>query len=134
MSATTFTPDPAQANLGSRQQDVWLNTTPTDVILSVAPKIAHYFTRRDLLPQQRNDPQADGSLTVHARVNHILQVLLLVRWWLPHVRIVEPKDWSNALIQSLWEALDLLSPAIEAQSTLPPEGSHPLEMAQHCYN
>lgn len=116
-----FTPNAAHADYISRQQDVWFNTTPTHVILNVSPQAAHYFTRRDLLPEQRNTPQDNGSLIVHARVNHLLQLLPLVRYWLPHVRIVEPKAWNQELIYSLWQALDGLVPTVEAQSTLPLE-------------
>lgn len=123
VGAVCFAPDPDHIDYIGQQQDVWFNTTPTDVTLRVAPEVAHYFARRALLPEQRNNPQDNGDLIVHARVNHLLQVLPLVRYWLPHVRIIEPKAWNEELIHSLWQAMDALVPATLAQATQPSDNA-----------
>ena len=41
---------------------------------------------------------------------HINQLLPVVRYWLPHVRIVRPTQWHEELIGSLRKALELWDP------------------------
>lgn len=89
------------------QDDVWFTTSTTEVLLRVSPEMAHYFSRRAQLPQQQHRPQGDGSLLVSSRINHINQLLPVVRYWLPHVRIVRPVEWHEELLRGLREALEM---------------------------
>ena len=53
---------------------------------------APYFRRRKLIANQVIDKElADGGLIVSAKVGHANQVLPIVRYWIPHLRIVAPK-------------------------------------------
>ncbi|WP_242451945.1 WYL domain-containing protein [Rhodanobacter sp. T12-5] len=71
--------------------DVWFSEEKTEVLLSVAPQVAYYFQRRKLLPQQVIDKELEnGGLIVSSRVSDENQILPLVRYWIPHVRILEP--------------------------------------------
>jgi hypothetical protein len=69
------------------KDDIWFTEDTTEVLLRVAPEVAHYFIRRPLLPQQQQRQDRDGSLLVTTHINHIDQLLPVVRYWLPHVRI-----------------------------------------------
>jgi len=71
----------------------------------VAPEAAHYFSRRQLLPRQQHREDADGSLLVTTHINHLNQLLPVVRYWLPNVRIVKPVQWHEALLEELRQAL-----------------------------
>ena len=73
--------------------------------MRVAAAVAHYFTRRDLLPGQITRADADGSLLVTATIHHPQQLLPIVRYWMPHVRILEPQEWEEQLIHSVQETL-----------------------------
>ena len=77
----------------------------TEVLLRVAPEVAHYFARRALLPQQQQRADADGSLLVTTHINHLNQLLPVVRYWLPNVRIVKPVEWHEAVVEQLRQAL-----------------------------
>ena len=77
----------------------------TEVWLRVAPEVAHYFSRRALLPQQQQYPNADGSLLVSTKIDHVSQLLPVVRYWLPHVRVVQPVEWHEVLVQGLRQDL-----------------------------
>ena len=71
--------------------DVWFGEEKTEVLLTVAPQVAYYFQRRKLLPQQVIDKELEnGGLIVSSRVSDENQILPLVRYWIPHVRILEP--------------------------------------------
>ena len=73
----------------------------------MAPEVAHYFARRALLPQQQQRANADGSLLVTTHINHINQLLPVVRYWLPHVRIVRPAQLHEVVVAELQQALTL---------------------------
>lgn len=100
-----FVPNPAHHAYINAKDDVWFTTETTEVLLRVAPEIAHYFARRQLLPQQQHYEDSDGSLLVTTHINHINQLLPVVRYWLPNVRIVRPVEWHKELIKGLRQAL-----------------------------
>ena len=83
------------------KDDVWFTPHTTEVLLRVSPAVAHYFVRRPLLPRQQQRTDADGSLVVTAHINHINQLLPMVRYWLPNVRILQPMEWHIALVDGL---------------------------------
>lgn len=101
-----FTPKSGHQDYINSKEDVWFTAETTEVLLRVAPEVAHYFTRRALLPQQQQRADADGSLLVTTHINHPNQLLPVVRYWLPNVRIVQPLQWHDALLDSLQQALD----------------------------
>ena len=103
--ASHFVPDPAHQDYINAKDDVWFTEGTTEVLLRVAPEVAHYFTRRALLPQQQHRADADGSLLVTTHINHPNQLLPVVRYWLPNVRIVKPAEWHEAVVAELRQAL-----------------------------
>ncbi len=100
-----FTPDPTHHDYINNKDDVWFTPDTTEVLLRVSPEAAHYFTRRPLLPQQLNRTGPDGSLLVTTQISHPQQLLPLVRYWLPHVRILQPAALRHALLESLQDAI-----------------------------
>ena len=104
--ARRFTPKPAHLAYIESKDDVWFTEDATEVLLRVSPVIAHYFTRRALLPQQQQRADADGSLLVTTRINHINQLMPVVRYWLPNVRILQPLAWHEQLVGELRLALE----------------------------
>ena len=100
-----FAPQPEHIAYLERQPDIWFTRQPVEATLRVAAAVAHYFTRRDLLPGQITRADADGSLLVTATIHHPQQLLPIVRYWMPHVRILEPQEWEEQLIHSVQETL-----------------------------
>ncbi|MFZ7337736.1 helix-turn-helix transcriptional regulator [Comamonas jiangduensis] len=100
-----FVPKRSHKEYIDAKDDVWFTDDTTEVLLRVAPEAAHYFIRRPLLPQQQQRQDRDGSLLVTTHINHIDQLLPVVRYWLPHVRIVQPAEWHANLLSSLRHAL-----------------------------
>lgn len=101
-----FTPKRQHKEYIDAKDDIWFTENTTEVLLRVAPEIAHYFIRRTLLPQQNQRKDSDGSLLVTTQINHIDQLLPIVRYWLPYIRIIQPAAWHNELQTGLQEALD----------------------------
>lgn len=113
--ASPFTPDPQHHDYINRKDDVWFTADTTEVLLRVDSEVAHYFVRRAILPGQQHRQDADGSLLVTTYVSHLSQLLPVVRYWLPHVRIVQPLAWHQVLVQGLEQALAKW--ALSSQST-----------------
>ena len=94
------------------KDDVWFTSETTEVLLRVAPEIAHYFARRPLLPRQQQREDADGSLLVTTHINHPNQLLPVVRYWLPNVRIIQPQKLHEELVEMLKKAVQTWDPEI----------------------
>lgn len=103
--ASRFTLKKAHLDYINAKDDVWFTESTTEVLLRVAPEAAHYFARRQQLPKQQHRTYPDGSLLVTTHINHIDQLLPVVRYWLPNVRIVKPMEWHEALVEGLRSTL-----------------------------
>lgn len=101
---TLYTPDAAIARMLDEEDSIWLNVKKTEVILTVAAPAAAYFQRRKLISKQQIVKELeDGSLIVSGEFAHPNQVLPIVRYWLPSVRIVSPVEWQQELESGLKE-------------------------------
>lgn len=87
-----FEPDAQLQEQLAHEDTIWLNTRKTEVVLKVNAEVAGYFERRKLLDGQKIDKTlADGGLLVSCLMAHPNQILPIVRYWLPHVRIISPE-------------------------------------------
>jgi len=76
------------------------------VRLWVAEPVARYWLRRPLVPRQTGvKVMPDGALQVSCDAAHALEILPVVRYWIPHVRVLSPVGWQQALEASLREYL-----------------------------
>lgn len=80
--------------------DIWFSRDKTEVILTVAPQIAYYFLRRKLLPRQETiKGMENGGLIVSSQISHADQILPLIRYWIPQVKILEPA-WLQEMLEN----------------------------------
>ena len=88
----TFVPDPAIHQVLAAEDSVWLNLRKTEVVLKVAPAAAGYFLRRKLIDGQKTVKELeDGGLIVSGLIAHPNQILPIVRYWIPSVRVISPE-------------------------------------------
>ena len=88
------------------EEGIWFGETQHEVILKISPDVAGYFKRRKLIANQVIEKElADGGLLLSAKVGHLNQVLPIVRYWLPHIRIVSPDSWQQTLEQGMSDYL-----------------------------
>lgn len=94
----TFVPVVEIVEMIDSEDSIWLNEKKTEVVLTVSPAVAPYFKRRKLIAQQVIEKELeDGGLIVSGRFAHPAQILPVVRYWLPEVRIVSPGSWQEEL-------------------------------------
>lgn len=76
-------------------------------MLKIDARVAHYFQRRKLIASQQIVKELeDGGLLVSGKFAHPNQIIPIVRYWVPHVRIVSPEDWQIDLEQELRACLE----------------------------
>jgi predicted DNA-binding transcriptional regulator YafY len=103
----TFTPDPAIIKMLDEEDSIWLNREKVEVVLSVAPYAADYFRRSPQIPQQDITKELEnGGLIVSGKFAHPDEILPIVRSWIPHIRIIAPKDWQQDMEAGLRTYLD----------------------------
>lgn len=102
VSGDTFTPDPAVESTLQAEDDIWLNPDKTEVVLQVARAAASYFQRRRLIANQHIEKELeDGGLLVSGKVAHPNQILPIVRYWLPHIRIISPEGLQGEMEEEM---------------------------------
>ena len=93
-----FELDPAIDTLLNAEDSIWLNEKKTEVVLTISPPAAQYFRRGKLISQQVIEKELeDGGVIVSGKFAHPNQILPIVRFWLPHIRIVSPTAWQDEL-------------------------------------
>ncbi|GLQ30362.1 helix-turn-helix transcriptional regulator [Litoribrevibacter albus] len=80
------------------QDGVWISSQQIEVIVLVDSKVADYFKRRDLLPNQVIEQELkDGDLKVKSTVYHPNEIVPLIKYWMPHLRVVGPGSISKSV-------------------------------------
>jgi predicted DNA-binding transcriptional regulator YafY len=97
-----FKSDPLIKDQLSREDGIWFSEKAVEIVLKIAPAVAGYFKRRSLIANQVIEKELDdGGLIVSTRVGHVNQVLPIVRYWIPHIRIVNPDSLQRELEHEL---------------------------------
>jgi predicted DNA-binding transcriptional regulator YafY len=102
VGADTFEPQAELLAMLQNEDSIWLNAKKSEVVLKVAKEAAIYFERRKLVGGQVIEKHLeDGGLIVSAQVAHPNQILPIVRYWIPHVRIISPEGLQGEMERGL---------------------------------
>lgn len=75
-----------------------------EIIIQVSAYAAPYFKRRNLLPNQALLHQLeDGGLLLTCKNINEMDVIPIVKYWIPHLSIISPSELQTKLIESLRE-------------------------------
>lgn len=90
----------------AEEDGIWLSEERQEVVLKINHEVAGYFKRRKLIANQVIEKElADGGLLISAKVGHPNQILPIVRYWLPHIRIISPEGFQAEFEQGLVDYL-----------------------------
>lgn len=91
-----------------REEDgIWLGEEKKEIVLKISGEIAGYFKRRKLIANQIIEKELeDGGLIISAKVGHVNQVIPIVRYWLPHIRIISPEGLQTEMEKVLQKYLE----------------------------
>ena len=97
---TTFSTDTKLDTLLEESISVWFqkDVEPFEVKLFAKKSCAKYFKRRPLPTQQVESINSDGSMEFSIKVTHEMEILPIVKYWIPHLHILEPQ-WLLAMLE-----------------------------------
>lgn len=73
-----------------------------EVVIRVFPQIAHYFKIKEFLPTQKIlEEEKDNSLIISFEVTHYEDIDNIIKSWIPHIEVLEPKDYKDQLLEEL---------------------------------
>jgi predicted DNA-binding transcriptional regulator YafY len=97
-----FAPDLEIERKLKEEDGIWLSDEKKEIVFKVAREVAGYFKRRKLIANQVIEKELeDGGLIVSAKVGHVNQVLPIVRYWIPHIRIISPEGLQEEMEREL---------------------------------
>ncbi len=103
---TFFKPDPNVDKQLDEDDGIWLSDAKQEVVLKVRAEVAGYFKRRKLIANQVIEKELeDGGLIISAKVGHSNQIIPIVRYWIPHIKVISPEDLQVEIDKSLNEYL-----------------------------
>lgn len=92
------------------EDGIWFTESQHEVVLKVSADVAGYFKRRKLIANQVIEKElANGGLLISAKVGHPNQVLPIIRYWMPHIRIISPDSWQQDLEQGIRDYLQRIA-------------------------
>lgn len=104
---SNFAPDVNIDKVLVEEEGIWFGEEMKEIVLKIAKEIAGYFKRRRLIANQVIEKELeDGGLIVSAKVGHPNQVLPIVRYWIPHIRIISPEGLQTEMERDLTRYLD----------------------------
>jgi predicted DNA-binding transcriptional regulator YafY len=90
-----FKSDTDLEKLLENSRSIWFDdkTKPFLVTLFISSDIAKYIKRKPILKTQKiikeND---DGTLEISVMITHKMEIIPIVKYWMPHIRVLEPRD------------------------------------------
>lgn len=97
----SFTPNSDYNNIINDPHNKWFSKNKIKVILEIDSGVADYFLRRELLPHQVILKQTKKRLTVQTTIAYDEEILKIVRYWIPHIKIIEPYELDEKLRKEL---------------------------------
>ncbi|HHB95129.1 MAG TPA: WYL domain-containing protein [Campylobacterales bacterium] len=90
------------------EESLWFSNSKTEVLLKVDFSVAPYFKRRKVIPYQKIlEEYEDGSLLVSVLMTFENEILQMVQYWLPNVKIVSPTTLQDKLEKTLLKFLNI---------------------------
>ena len=100
LTETRFTvPEELQKRI-DEAVNVWFEpeNDPVEVRIFIDSDVAEYFRLKPIAPTQTIlGEDSDGSIEVSVTVTHPMEIVPIVKYWLPHLRILEPKAIDEAV-------------------------------------
>jgi len=102
MLESRFEADPTVEQKLKDEDGIWMGEESREIVLKVDREVAGYFKRRKLIANQVIEKELEGGgLIVSAKVGHPNQVLPIVRYWIPHLRVISPEGLQAELEREL---------------------------------
>ena len=96
-----FTPKKEILSTVESDDGIWFGEVK-EIIMHVASPVAHYFRRRQLVPNQNILKELDdGCLLLSTKTAMPEHIMAVVRYWVPHLKIIAPLDIQKNLMEEM---------------------------------
>ena len=89
--------------------NVWFEpeNDPIEVRLFINSDVAGYFRLKPIGPTQAIlGEDSDGSIEVSVTITHSMEIVPIVKYWLPHLRVLEPEEIDEAIRRDIQAYLE----------------------------
>ncbi len=83
---------------------IWFeqNIEPYKVVLNVASEVAKYFKRKPISKSQITEAvYDDGSMDISVEITNDMEIIPLVKYWIPNIRVLEPARIAKQIEEDL---------------------------------
>lgn len=84
-----------------KNQAKWFSQKSINVILEIDNEVKEYFLRRQLFSNQTILKDTKEKLILKTKISYDDEILRVVRYWIPHVQIIEPDYLQQKLLDGL---------------------------------
>ena len=97
---TIFITDNKLDTLLDKSISVWFqkDVEPFEVKLYADKSAARFFKRRPLPTQKVESINTDGTMEFTLKITHEMEILPIVKYWIPHLFVIEP-EWVQEIVQ-----------------------------------
>ncbi len=92
-----FKPNEEFANTIKKNEANWFSQTVLEITLEIDKSVAEYFLRRKILPNQTILEHNEKKLVLSTKVSYENEILSIVQYWLPHIKIISPTHLQEKL-------------------------------------
>ncbi|MDD2791408.1 MAG: WYL domain-containing protein [Sulfurimonas sp.] len=98
---TKFSTDGKLEELLDNSVSIWFqkDVDPFEVKIYATKMASRYFKRRPLPTQTIETQGQDGTMEFVIKITHEMEIMPIIKYWLPHLRVIEPQ-WLQDIIDS----------------------------------
>ena len=72
------------------------------VTLHISKEIAKYFQRKPISKTQKVESlYEDGSMDVSVEITNDMEIIPVIKYWIPHIKVLEPQSIKEAIEEDL---------------------------------
>jgi predicted DNA-binding transcriptional regulator YafY len=90
---STFISTPKLDQLLDNSISIWFqkDVEPYSVVLQISSEVSKYFMRKPISKSQVTESlHEDGSMVVSVEITNDMEIIPLVKYWMPHIEVLEP--------------------------------------------
>jgi len=103
----TFTPKKSFLKIIEKNDTNWFSKKSIEVTLQIDNHAKEYFTRKTVLPNREFIAHNDTHFIISTKVSYDDEILKIVKYWIPYIKILKPLYLKNQLEESLKKYLTL---------------------------
>ena len=100
VSSKEFKTDNRIERILDKVSSIWFDETkePFEVKINISSEVTKYIKRKPISPSQIIDSlNEDGSSVIIVKITHEMEIMPIIKYWLPNIKVIEPK-WIDDMI------------------------------------